>query len=144
MNYFFTLTAIERSSPSSTKLVQLVLYMLECADASHRSWSDFFCDKKKQRNCTRESFLGVLLILKTLTYKSGIEGLKSYPIFSLFLLFLAYSGLIFTQPGPERPRMTLKHFTWVYYMIWCHVGPPWGHSGTHGGPKMAQNSTKIA
>ena len=29
--------------------------------------------------------------------------------------------------------MTLKHFTWVYYMIWCHVGPPWGHSGIHGG-----------
>ena len=29
-------------------------------------------------------------------------------------------------------------------MIICHVGPPWGHSGTHGGPKMAQNSTKMA
>ena len=27
--------------------------------------------------------------------------------------------------------MTLKHFPWVYYMIICHVGPPWGHSGTH-------------
>ena len=40
--------------------------------------------------------------------------------------------------------MTLKHFPWVYYMIICHVGPPWGHSGTHGGPKMAQNSTKMA
>ena len=28
--------------------------------------------------------------------------------------------------------MTLKHFPWVYYMIICHVGPPWGHSGVHG------------
>ena len=38
--------------------------------------------------------------------------------------------------------MTLKHFPRVYYMIIFHVGPPWGHSGTHWGPKMAQNSTK--
>ena len=38
--------------------------------------------------------------------------------------------------------MTLKHFQWVYYMIICHVGAPWGHSGTHGGPNMTQNSTK--
>ena len=29
-------------------------------------------------------------------------------------------------------------------MIICYVGPAWGHSGTHGGPKMAQNSTKKA
>ena len=28
----------------------------------------FFCDKKKQRNCIRESFKDVLLILKTLTF----------------------------------------------------------------------------
>ena len=40
--------------------------------------------------------------------------------------------------------MTLKHFPWVYYMIICHVGPPWGHSGTHGNPKMAQNCTEMA
>ena len=40
--------------------------------------------------------------------------------------------------------MTLKNFPWVYYMIICHVGPPWGHSGTHGGPKMVQNSTTRA
>ena len=42
------------------------------------------------------------------------------------------------------PQMTLKHFPWVYYMIICDGGLPWGHSGTHGGPKMAQNSTKMA
>ena len=29
-------------------------------------------------------------------------------------------------------------------MIICYVGPAWGHAGTHGGPKMAQNSTKMA
>ena len=29
-------------------------------------------------------------------------------------------------------------------MIKCHFGPPWGHLGTHGGPQMAQNSTKMA
>ena len=50
--------------------------------------------------------------------------------------------------GPDyavnRPQMTLKHFPWVYYVIICHVGPPWGHSGTHGGLKMAQNSTIMA
>ena len=38
--------------------------------------------------------------------------------------------------------MTLKHFPWVYYMNICHVEPPWGHSGTHGGPKMAQTALK--
>ena len=32
------------------------------------------------------------------------------------------------------PQMALKHFPWVYYMNICHVGPPWGHLGTHGGP----------
>ena len=48
------------------------------------------------------------------------------------------------QNGTAWPQMTLKHFPWVYYMNICHVGPPWGHSGTHGGPKMAQNSTKMA
>ena len=49
-----------------------------------------------------------------------------------------------TRCCPERPQMTLKHFPWVYYMIICHVGPHWGHSGTHGDPKMAQNSTEMA
>ena len=54
-----------------------------------------------------------------------------------------------TRCCPERPQMALKHFPWVYYMNICHVGPPWGHSGTHGGlkwpkpapkwPRMAQN-----
>ena len=24
------------------------------------------------------------------------------------------------------PQMALKHFPWAYYMISCHVGPPWG------------------
>ena len=47
----------------------------------HVSWSLFFCDKKKQRNCTRGSFLNVLLILKTLTFKSGTSILKSYRTF---------------------------------------------------------------
>ena len=31
--------------------------------------------------------------------------------------------------GPKCPFMTPngpKHFPWVYYMILCHVGPPWG------------------
>ena len=37
--------------------------------------------------------------------------------------------------------MTLKHFPWVYYMIICHVGPSWGHSGIDGGLILAQNST---
>ena len=48
------------------------------------------------------------------------------------------------QNGTAWPQMTLKHFQWVYYMIICHVGPPWGHSGIHWGPKMAQNSTEMA
>ena len=39
---------------------------------------DFFCNKKKQRKCITGSVLDVLLILKTLTFKSGIKGLKSY------------------------------------------------------------------
>ena len=38
--------------------------------------------------------------------------------------------------------MTLKHFPWVYYMNICHVGPPWGHSGTHGGPKWPKTALK--
>ena len=38
--------------------------------------------------------------------------------------------------------MTLKHFPWVYYMIICHVGPPWGHSGTHGAPKWPKTAPK--
>ena len=59
----------------------------------------FFCDKKKQRNCIRGSFLDVLLILKTLTFKSGTGSLKSYPLFSFFMPFFAYSGIIDTQPG---------------------------------------------
>ena len=29
------------------------------------------------------------------------------------------------QNGTAWPQMTLKHFRWVYYMIICHVGPPW-------------------
>ena len=45
---------------------------------------------------------------------------------------------------PRRVPKALKQFSGVYYMIICHFGPPWGHLCTHGGPKMAQNSTKIA
>ena len=29
------------------------------------------------------------------------------------------------QNGTAWPQMALKHFPWVYYMIICHVGPPW-------------------
>ena len=47
-----------------------------------------------------------------------------------------------TRCCPERPQMTLKHFPWVYYMNICHVGPPWGHSGTHGGPKWPKTALK--
>ena len=47
-----------------------------------------------------------------------------------------------TSCCPERPQMTLKHFPWVYYMIICHIGPPWGHSGAHGGPKWPKTSQK--
>ena len=38
----------------------------------------FLQQKKKQRKCITGSVLDVLLILKTLTFKSGIKGLKSY------------------------------------------------------------------
>ena len=41
----------------------------------------YFLQQKKQRNCIRGSLLDVLLILKTLTFKSGIEGLKIYRTF---------------------------------------------------------------
>ena len=30
--------------------------------------------------------------------------------------------------------MALKHFPWVYYMILCHAGPPWGLFRGPGGP----------
>ena len=46
------------------------------------------------------------------------------------------------QNGTAWPQMTLKHFPWVYYMIICHVGPPWalfrGPRGPHNGPKQHQ------
>ena len=45
---------------------------------------------------------------------------------------------------PGRVPKALEQFSGVYYMIKCHFGPPWGHLGTHGGPQMAQNSTKMA
>ena len=38
----------------------------------------FFATKKKQRKCITGSVLDVVLILKTLTFKSGIKGLKIY------------------------------------------------------------------
>ena len=41
------------------------------------------------------------------------------------------------------PQMALKHFPWVYYMIFCHVGPPWGLCrgpwGSQYGPKQQHN-----
>ena len=48
------------------------------------------------------------------------------------------------QNGTAWPQMILKHFPWVYYMIICHVGPPWGHSGTHRGPKTALKCPRMA
>ena len=51
------------------------------------------------------------------------------------------------QNGTAWPQMTLKHFQWVYYMIICHVGPPWalfrGPRGPHNGPKQHQDSPKY-
>ena len=52
--------------------------LCEYGSIPHVSWSRFFCDKKKQRNCIRGSFKDVLLILKTLTFKSGTSVRKSY------------------------------------------------------------------
>ena len=49
-----------------------------------------------------------------------------------------------TLKFPVWPQMALKHFPWEYYMILCHVGPPWGLFRGTVGPKMAQNSTKMA
>ena len=35
--------------------------------------------------------------------------------------------LIFMTPNvPTWPQIAQIHFPWVYYMILCHVGPPWG------------------
>ena len=45
---------------------------------------------------------------------------------------------------PRRVPKALNQFSGVYYMIICHFGPSWGHLGTHRGPQMAQNSTKMA
>ena len=33
--------------------------------------------------------------------------------------------------------MALKDLTWVYYMIFCHVGPPWALFGGPRGPHNA-------
>ena len=37
------------------------------------------------------------------------------------------------------PQMALKHFPWVYYMILCHVGPPWGLFRGPLGPRWPLN-----
>ena len=47
------------------------------------------------------------------------------------------------QNRSKWAQNTIKHFPGVYYMIICHFGPSWGHLGTHWGPQMAQNSTKM-
>ena len=39
-----------------------------------------------------------------------------------------------TQNVHVWPQMALKHFPWVYYMILCHAGPPWGLFRGPGGP----------
>ena len=38
-----------------------------------------------------------------------------------------------TQNVPVWPQMALKHFPREYYMILCHVGPPWDLSEAHWG-----------
>ena len=40
-----------------------------------------------------------------------------------------------TQNIPAWPQMALKHFSWVYYMILCHAGLPWGHFRSPHGPR---------
>ena len=51
------------------------------------------------------------------------------------------------QQARRRPgsvQVALKHFSHVYYIIICHIGPLWGLLGTPGGPKMVQNITQRA
>ena len=47
-----------------------------------------------------------------------------------------------TKNDHSWPQMTLKHFPCVYYMIICHVGPSWGHTGIHGAPKWPKTAPK--
>merc|ERR1712051_230734 len=44
---------------------------------------------------------------------------------------------------PRRVPKAPKQLSGAHYMTTCHPGPSWGHPGTHGGPQMAQNSTKM-
>ena len=48
---------------------------------------------------------------------------------------------------PKMAQMALKHIPWVYYMIICHVGPPWalfrGPRGPLNGPKHHQDGPKY-
>ena len=61
--------------------IMYTLCIVHLISLAHVSWSRFFCDKKKQKNCMRGSFKDVLLILKTLTFKSGTSIRKSYRTF---------------------------------------------------------------
>jgi len=51
------------------------------------------------------------------------------------------------QNSTAWPQITLKHFPWVYYMIICHVGPPWalfrGPRGPLNGPKHHQDGPEY-
>ena len=48
--------------------------------------------------------------------------------------------LIFMTPNvPTWPQIAQIHFPWVYYMILCHVGPPWGLFRGPLGPRWPLN-----
>ena len=46
------------------------------------------------------------------------------------------------QNGTAWPQMTLKHFPWLYYILYVMLDHPGPLSEAHGGPIMAQSSTK--
>ena len=47
----------------------------------------------------------------------------------------------FTTPNVHTwPQTALKHFPWVYYMILCHCGPPWGIFSGPLGPRWPLKS----
>ena len=60
------------------KLGNRISYGSIAAQIRGAAFPTFFCNKKKERNCIRGSFLNVPLILKTLTFKSGTSIRKSY------------------------------------------------------------------
>ena len=59
----------------------------------------------------------VIIFVNCYLIKDTLEGLKMY---------VSPEWLKLALHDPQMAQMTLKHFPWVYYMIICHVGPPWG------------------